>query len=198
MKYIGVVGRSNDGIKFNQEIINVIYEFGFTPIGIIVDFKGDSNLSFNRIKGLIDMCDGFILQGGSDYFEIDKLITKYLYNKNIPTLGICLGMQIMSMTFNGQMGAIAMHLSNNQYVHSVNIEPNSYLYSIIGKEKISVNSRHKDSIIKTDLNVSASNDIIEAVEEPDKKFFIGVQWHPESLMDEESYKLFNEFFKKCE
>ena len=198
MKYIGVIGRCNDGIKFNQEIINVIYNFGFTPIGIIVDFKGDPNLSFNSVKGLIDVCDGFILQGGNGYFEIDKLIVKYLYNKNIPTLGICLGMQIMSMTFNGQMGAIAMHLSTEKYVHNINLKNDSYLYSIIGKENILVNSRHKDSIIKTDLNVSAFNDIIEAVEDPDKKFFIGVQWHPESLMDEESYKIFNEFFKKCE
>lgn len=198
MKYIGIIGRENDGIKFNQQIINVIYEFGYTPIGIIVDFKKDSNLVFNSVKALIDMCDGFILQGGSDYYEIDKLITKYLYNKNIPTLGICLGMQIMAMTFNGQMGAIASHLSNEKYVHDIDIIPNTYLFNIIGKTSILVNSRHKDSIIKTNLNVSAKKDIIEAVEDIDKKFFIGVQWHPESLMDEESYKLFNEFFKKCE
>ncbi len=198
MKCIGIIGRENDGIKFNQEIINVIYEFGYTPIGIIVDFKKDSNLVFNSIKELIDMCDGFILQGGNEYFEIDKLITKYLYNKNIPTLGICLGMQTMAMTFNGQMGAIASHLSNEKYVHDIEIDSNSYLYSIIGKDKILVNSRHKDSIIKTNLNISAKKDIIEAIEDKDKHFFIGVQWHPESLMDEESYKLFNEFFKKCE
>ena len=38
--------------------------------------------------------------------------------------------------------------------------------------------------------------VLEAIEDSSKKFFIGVQWHPESLMeDENSKKLFDYFIK---
>lgn len=195
MHYIGIIGRKNeDKITFNQEVINVIYKYKFVPIGIIVDFNNNPNLEFNKIKNIIDLCDGFILQGGSDYYDIDILITKYLYDKNIPTLGICLGMQTMAMTFNGIMGEISNHNSKNKYVHEIEINKNSKLYNIVKKNKILVNSRHNSYILNTDLDVSATNNIIEAIEDKSKKFFIGVQWHPESIMDENSILLFNSFF----
>lgn len=195
MNYIGIIGRKNDNkITFNQEVINVINKYNCIPIGIIVDFDNNPNIEFNKIKNIIDLCDGFILQGGSDYYDIDILITKYLYENNIPTLGICLGMQTMAMTFNGTMSEIANHNSKSKYVHSINIDKNSKLYNIIKKDKIFVNSRHNSYIKNTDLDVSATNNIIEAIEDKNKKFFIGVQWHPESIIDENSILLFNYFF----
>ena len=110
--YIGIIGRKNDDkITFNQEIINVIYKYNHIPLGLIVNFDNNPKLEFNKIKNLIDICDGFILQGGSDYYEIDLLIIKYLYDKNIPTLGICLGMQAMAMAFDGSMADINNHKS---------------------------------------------------------------------------------------
>lgn len=195
MHYIGIIGRKNDNkITFNQEITNVIHKYNCIPIGIIVDFDNDQNIEFNKIKNIIDLCNGFILQGGSDYYDIDILITKYLYENNIPTLGICLGMQTMAMTFNGTMSEIKNHNSKNKYVHDIKINENSKLYNIIKKDKIFVNSRHNSYIVNTDLDVSATNNIIEAIEDKNKKFFIGVQWHPESIMDENSILLFNYFF----
>ena len=195
MHYIGIIGRKNDNkITFNQEIINVIHKYNCIPIGIIVDFDNNPNIEFNKIKNIIDLCDGLILQGGSDYYDIDILITKYLYENNIPTLGICLGMQTMAMTFNGTMSEIENHNSKSKYVHDIKINRNSKLYNIIKKDKIFVNSRHNSYIVNTDLDVSATNNIIEAIEDKNKKFFIGVQWHPESIIDENSILLFNYFF----
>jgi len=196
MKYIGIIGRLNENkITYNKEIIDVITNYNFTPLGIIVNFNNDPKIEFNKIKHIIDICDGFILQGGNSWYDIDILIIKYLHKKNIPTLGICLGMQTMAIAFNGTEGNIGLtHKSNEKYVHNININKNSKLYSIIKKENISVNSRHKDYIISTNLDICANNEIIEAVEDKNKKFFIGVQWHPESLMDENSILLFNSFF----
>lgn len=195
MHYIGIIGRKNDNkITFNQEVINVIHKYNCIPIGIIVDFDNDPNIEFNKIKNIIDLCNGFILQGGSDYYDIDILITKYLYENNIPTLGICLGMQTMAMTFNGTISETKNHNSKNKYVHNIKINENSKLFNIIKKNKIFVNSRHNSYIVNTDLDVSATNNIIEAIEDKNKKFFIGVQWHPESIMDENSILLFNSFF----
>ena len=193
--YIGIIGRKNDDkITFNKEIIDVINKYNFIPLGIIVDFKNDSNNEFKKIKPLIDLCSGIILQGGSDYYDIDIIITKYLHKNNIPTLGICLGMQTMAMAFNGIMSDIIDHKSNNLYVHEININKNSKLYKIIKKNKITVNSRHQSYIVSTDLSISSKANIIESIEDSNKNFFIGVQWHPETLMDENSILLFNSFF----
>lgn len=196
MMYIGVIGRENNNrIVFNKEVMNVIEKYNFIPIGIIVNFNNDSQKEFKRIKSLIDLCHGFILQGGTDYYDVDIVITKYLHKKNIPTLGICLGMQTMAMAFNGIMNNIENHQSDNLYVHEVDIDKNSKLYSIINKDKIIVNSRHKSYIVSTQLDTSGKANIIEAIEDKNKKFFIGIQWHPETLMDENSILLFDNFFK---
>lgn len=196
MMYIGVIGRENNNrIVFNKEVMNVIEKYNFIPIGIIVNFNNDSQKEFKRIKSLIDLCHGFILQGGTDYYDVDIVITKYLHKKNIPTLGICLGMQTMAMAFNGIMNNIENHQSDNLYVHEVDIDKNSKLYSIINKDKIIVNSRHKSYIVSTQLDTSGKANVIEAIEDKNKKFFIGIQWHPETLMDENSILLFDNFFK---
>lgn len=193
--YIGIIGRKNDDkITFNKEIIDVIKKYDFIPLGIIIDFENNGDNEFIKTKPLIDLCSGIILQGGSDYYDIDIIITKYLHKNNIPTLGICLGMQTMAMAFNGNMGDINNHKSDKLYVHSVDINKDSKLYDILKKDKIIVNSRHKSYIINTDLKISGQANIIEAIEDNAKDFFIGVQWHPETLMDENSILLFNNFF----
>ena len=60
------------------------------------------------------------------------------------------------------------------------------MYKIIGEETIKVNSRHMRQIPFTNLDgVAYSEDnILEAIEDKSKKFFLGIQWHPESLLDD--------------
>lgn len=87
------------------------------------------------------------------------------------------------------------HQSNEKYKHYVNIDKNSLLYKIINNDRILVNSRHKSAIIETKLNVVARSDdnVIEAIEDISKTFFIGLEWHPESIDDEYSKKIFDYF-----
>lgn len=203
-KKIGIISREEKHFKqnykvFNEEIIRVINKYNSIPIGIIVDFENNSDIEFNKIKKIINFCDGIILQGGDDFYEIDKKIVKYLYEKNIPTLGICLGMQTMCMALGGEMDTLKNldHCKDDFYVHQININKESKLYDIVKDQEIIVNSRHKDYIKHTNLSVGAiSNDyVIEEVEDKNKKFFVGVQWHPETIFfDKNSILLFNDFF----
>ena len=85
MHYIGIIGRNNDDkVTFNNEVIDVIHKYHCIPIGIIANFNNNPNIEFNKIKKIIDLCDGFILQGGDNYYDVDILIAKYLYKNNIP------------------------------------------------------------------------------------------------------------------
>ena len=93
------------------------------------------------------------------------------------------------------------------YKHKVKILKNSLLYKIIGKEEIEVNSFHNYHVTENHLynTVAYSEDgLIEAIEYPSNTFNIGVQWHPERMVDydDSSYKLMTYFIdeaiKYCE
>jgi putative glutamine amidotransferase len=201
MKRIGIILRdyesknNNNLLAIRKDLINYLDKYNIEIICIPINFE---NNSFKRVEKGIKLCDGIILPGGNKNYEIDTKIVKFLYNKNIPTLGICLGMQIMALAFNGKLDFINddSHKSNNFYAHSININNNSKLISILGSKNILVNSHHNEYITKTDLNIGAySSDFkIEAIEDPNKKFFVGVQWHPESLKNDLYSKLLFDAF----
>ena len=205
MKTVGIVIRewrlpdNNTGLYgFKRDLLYTLRNYNINVIGIPINFNNDK---LDNIKDVIDMCDGIILSGGKDEYEIDFDIVRYLYEKDIPTLGICLGMQDMGGAFNG---GIIDHIGNNnhsssdEYVHNITIDKNSLLYEILGNDYIKVNSRHFDYIKDTTLDKVAYSDdnILEAIEDKTKRCFIGVQWHPESVTDEYSKKLFDYFISK--
>lgn len=177
---------TNKILYINEEINNIITNNNAIPLGI----------NIKNIEKLINNIDGFIFQGGDEYQEEEKNLLKYLHKNNIPTLGICLGMQEIVETFNGKLEAIKNHKDN---YHEINIRQNTMLYDIIKKDKIIVNSRHSFGVKQTNLDVSAisCDNIIEAIEDKKKDFFVGIEWHPESLNNEDSSKLFNYFIKKA-
>ena len=192
---IGIIMRSDITSNKNNvniaytDIINAIFKSGGIPIGI----------PENKIDRYLDICKGFIFQGGSDINDTNLNIIKLLKEKNIPVLGICLGMQEMGISFNGKLNDINNH--KNDKLHEITIKKDSLLYKILGCTKTQVNSRHKSALIETNLQISAlSNDnIIEAIESKDHKFFLGVQWHPENMYnsDKHSRKIFDYFINIC-
>lgn len=189
-KRIGILLRCDDTYHLNKELTEVLLDYDAIPIGIVS----------NQLEDMIELSkniDGYILQGGSDYTDIEIEFVKYLYDNNIRTLGICLGMQMMSIMKDGIIGTLKTnrHQSTNKYVHQVILNKDSKLYEIVKEEKFLVNSRHEEYIKTTNLDISAKSDdgVIEAVEDKTKTFFIGVQWHPESIMDIISRKIFESF-----
>ncbi len=155
----------------------------------------------NILNTQIDMCDGVLMPGGDLIYYSDRYICQRVNELDKPLLGICMGMQVMCNYNNSNKNEfIDGHKSEDKYVHEVLIDKNSKLYSIVGKEKIMVNSIHRTKVKNSgEYNVVAKcDDVIEAVEKPDKLFNIGVQWHPERTLDDEpSSKIINAFINAC-
>lgn len=167
----------------------------------------------NELKRLVDMCDGLLLPGGYKWYEFDEFIYNYALEKNMPILGICAGMQMMCKIDQNKNNickdttvrndtAIDHHQRVKKYVHNVSIIDHTILSKIIGEKEIKVNSKHNYHVSSTtNLKVSAYSEdgLIEAVEYDDKDFVIGVQWHPETMLDydENANKILDEFINKC-
>ena len=186
------------GIK--ADVVECLKNYDVNVICIPVRFNNNDELK--KVENVIDFCDGIIFPGGEGINSIDCEIMRYVYEKNKPTLGICLGMQIMGKTFEGNVienGAGKVHdVPYHEYAHKIKIDKNSKLYEIMGNDEIEVNSRHTDCVEYTKLDcVAKSENLIEAIEDKSKKFFIGVQWHPESIIEDKySKKLFDYFIEK--
>lgn len=227
MKIIGIVGRAYYN-KDNQKIIQ-LNDFlrqamcnydEVVPILLLPTLKEnyvetkmgeDKILEIDKVKlnHVLDKCSGFIIPGGSSWYNFDNYVIEYALKNNKPLLGICAGFQAICSIFatNKIHFDMTQKLENNnhygdenEYIHSITIKGNTLLKKIIAKDSILVNSLHHDyiNIPMKDLIISATSDdgVIEAVELPNHTFFLGIQWHPEYLMDEDSKKIFSAFCKK--
>ena len=139
-------------------------------------------------------------------------VSKIAYKADVPMLGICGGMQSINVALGGtlfqdidsQLKTSILHqptYSATKTAHAICIEPRSLLHRIAGKTKIQVNSSHHQSIKdvpRSLVTTAVSPDgVIEAIEAPDKKFLLGVQWHPEFLYEKHPIqkKLFQSLVK---
>ena len=192
---IGIILRNGksesklDTLYLYQDINHAVFMSGGIPIGI----------DGNHINDYLTICDGFIIPGGDEVTNEDLNAIKEINSKNIPLLGICLGMQEIGYMFDGCIKDIPNHKIDK--LHDIMIVKDSLLYKILNCEKTLVNSRHKSALVKTNLSVSAISDdnIIEAIEDKSKKFLLGVEWHPENMYDKDlnSRKIFDYFIKVC-
>jgi glutamine amidotransferase, class II/dipeptidase len=175
----------------------------------------DAEVLINMLEGI----DGLVLTGGADYNPLwygeqpekelhtinptrdlpELLLTRLAFNRQIPILGICRGVQTMAIALGGNLVQdLKTPLKHGQdaprseATHSVTITEGSTLYALYGQETF-VNSFHhqavKDCGSHLHVVATAPDGVIEAVESTEQKALMGVQWHPE-WMGGEGLKLF--------
>jgi len=139
-------------------------------------------------------------------FELDMV--RLARKTDVPVLGICGGMQTMNVACGGSLyqdilSQFAQPLQHRQprpattLFHAVTIAPGSLLRRVLRTVTLRVNSSHHQSVktVAPSLVASAiaSDGIVEAIESPAHRFFLGIQWHPEFLFDR--YRLHRRLFE---
>ncbi len=136
-----------------------------------------------------------------------------------PLLGICRGFQVMTVTAGGalyqdiatQLPAAGRHdflqrrggFSRDYLAHEVLLDADSRLTQVVGAQKFAVNSLHHQALqsIPDPFRVvgHTPDGISEVIEVPRHPFCLGVQWHPEELVekDEKARRIFTAFVEAC-
>lgn len=141
--------------------------------------------------------------------ERECALIREALERDLPLLGICRGMQILNVQ---QGGSLIQHLPATGHhrrrtadrslpAHTIRIEPGTLLATISRDDREwAVNSRHHQAIARMGdgLAIAARDPedrIIEAIERPDRRFCLAVQWHPEnqSASDPRHASLFHAF-----
>lgn len=206
-----------DNEKYFREnfYLNKYFKDIFEELNVLL-FPVSSDI---QLETVVDICDGLIVTGRSidinpKYYgeesieetnlgnynledELDFSLIKSFHKLNKPILGICAGIQSINVCFGGSLYQdIQNHSSKEELkMHSINIEKDSFLEKCYKTNKLKVNSFHHQAINKLaqDFKVIATSEdgIIEAIEYNN---IIGVQWHPEQMMDVEFFKKYMEAY----
>ncbi len=202
-------------------------------VPVIVPPLSDAQAMLNTLNTI----DGLLLTGGADINPLymgeepqpqlgginderdlpELLITRLAYNRNMPILGICRGIQTLAVALGGKVaqdiGSTAVKHSQDAArhvpTHSVTVQSGSMLYEALHRNYVGlkssekqaeptthyVNSFHHQAVSDPGPHLMAvahaSDGIIEAVESSEEKAILGVQWHPECMEGVDSFKIFN-------
>ena len=219
---IGLTGNFAEGeTRLVERYYKGIAEAGGVPV--VIPPLADKDVIINTLDSL----DGLMLTGGGDINplwageepsprlhsinrerdEAELLAVRLAYNRQIPMLGICRGIQVLVTALDGEVEqdiaegmqagrltpgghALLKHSQDadrREPTHTVIIEKDSALYGIYGTGTLAVNSFHHQSVRKCGarfkVTAVAPDGVIEAIESSEYKSIMGVQWHPEWLED---------------
>ena len=209
---IGITANYDDGKSMLAEgYYKKVVAAGGVPL--LIPPMDDTDTIINTL----DRIDGLILSGGGDYNPLfcgeepsprlhsingerdlpELLITRLAYNRQIPMMGICRGIQTLAMALGGTVrqdigdteGLIKHSQDAHRKVptHSVSVCNDSVLHHIYGSRTLYVNSFHHQAVgepgDKFRVVARSSDGVVEAMESTEMKSIIGVQWHPECIDD---------------
>ena len=210
---IGLTANFVDGsIALLDRYYTQIVDAGGVPV--LIPPVADHEVIINTL----DNIDALLLTGGADYNPLwsgqqpipglqhinpkrdlpELLATRLAYNRQMPILGICRGIQTMAIAMDGE---VCQNISNKPNIlkhsqdsdrseptHSVTIAKDSLLYGIFGTDSLFVNSFHHQAVASPGKGMrivaTAPDGTPEAMESTEHKPMIGVQWHPEWLGEE--------------
>lgn len=214
---IGITGNFGaKGCELAQAYYESVRQAGGVPV-VLPPYDDDAALCQT-----LDKVDGILLSGGGDINplllgeepvpglhgicpqrdEMELLLVREAYNRQIPLLGICRGIQVLVAALGGTLyqdlntqyseAPLVKHdqdLDRAYASHSVKPETGSTLSSLfpeLSEKGLPVNSFHHQAVRTPGpllrIAAKATDGVIEAVESNEFKSIIGVQWHPECFI----------------
>lgn len=145
--------------------------------------------------------------------ELEIPLCREKIEADLPVFGICRGIQVMSVAMHGNLYQDVPSQFQDPLTHpakgpgedsqhEIEIEPGTRLNTIIGKSMDAVNSAHHQAVDEKGkgfiVTARSEDSVVEAMENPSKKFVLGVQYHPERMIEtpeflEHRRKLFEAF-----
>lgn len=130
--------------------------------------------------------------------------------RGMPVLGICGGQQLLAVALGGTLiqhipdavaGALEHEQKTSHYEpgHEVRVVEGTRLYGIVGP-RMQVNTSHHQAVKspgRSVVNAVAPDGVIEGIEDPARRFCIGVQWHPEYFCDPGDTAIFQALVAAC-
>lgn len=213
----------------NRTYIHAVERAGGVPI--LIPIFDD----LDELYTLLPRLDGLLLSGGIDVDpsnygeephplltdtnpkldELELAMARWAFDKNIPTLGICRGMQALNVALGGTLyqdlgdlypGSLRhknWDLPRNTIVHTVHIDAGSRMEQILGTREIRANSLHHQAVHNPGPGVRitgrAEDGVPELMEVPEHRFMLAAQCHPEEIYTDEPTwaRLFVAFVEAC-
>lgn len=147
----------------------------------------------------------------TDRDATELALTRWALDDSRPIFGICRGIQVLNVAAGGslyqdivsQLKTPLKHDYGNReghvLAHKVELDSESRVGRLLGSKELEVNSLHHQSVkqIAPGLRVvgCAPDGVVEAIESVDDRFVVGVQFHPERMLDTDArmLRLFQEF-----
>jgi putative glutamine amidotransferase len=149
---------------------------------------------------LLDRVDGLLLAGGADFGEVPErdafevALGLRAMERDLPLLGVCRGMQVMNVARGGTLVAHVPDLVGHEDHravpgafgdHDVRLRSGSLAARAAGAEVQATKSHHHQAVDRLGAGLEVTgwasvDDLPEALEDPSRRFALGVQWHPEA------------------
>lgn len=145
---------------------------------------------------------------------VELTLTRWALEAGMPFFGVCRGMQILNVACGGTLlqdttlqhpNAIkhdyfpTQGFARDHRAHEVTLAPDSRLAGVFGNAEAVVNSMHHQGVEhigeRLIATAHAPDGLIEGLEATGDPWVVGVQWHPEMLLEQEAgtYRLFEAF-----
>jgi len=160
--------------------------------GLLLTGGGDIDPALYRQERHASVCE---VQPERDAFEV--ALARRALDRDLPLLAICRGHQVLNVATGGTLiqdipSSLAGAENHDpeqerwELSHDVRIRPGSRLARILGRDRVAVNSFHHQAVKDLGQGLEATawavdDGVVEAIEAPDRRFAVGVQWHPESF-----------------
>lgn len=204
VEYEGVPERCD---TYSHDYVRSVIDAGGLPL--LLPLNDESEPGQEVFHQLLDLCDGIVLTGGGDVEPVaygaehdgsskytdaerdawDTRLMRMVVAREIPTLGVCRGLQVANVAFGGTLvqhldGHEADHLAYDT-AHTVVVEPGTRLAALLGHGEAEVNSLHHQAVETLGPGIRAvatsADGVVEAIELEGSDHFLAVQWHPELL-----------------